>query len=418
MINIEKIRMELRAWKKEKVLQICKEYNIPIDEELKQKTKREIEHIILDRIEDLNRIEEEENLKSSQEELEQLVDSVGKDVETLLQEETPTKVDEIGTLLEQVETLLQEEEPAKVEEVPTIEEKVEETPTMEENPIIVEEPITEETPVEEVNNDTEESLVEQVVDESNEDEYLGKEFIKINDKSISPTVFVCIDKGKDRYTFTFPGGKIEIGTEDIPEMLIPYDKEARRKKYKEHNNTLVIQVPTTSETSTKDEEPKVIKVDLAKPKDNKTKKTETKSKTKNTEPLVGAGRGRITAKILCFDSPDRKNPIKEFNTFADARVFLNVKSVGDSLERASETGKPSRGYWWIVQDISKPQPKAKKEDKKVEKDVKVTVETESPKQEESKEPILITPPVMEKKPKQEEEIDDLDLFRDMEMAAQ
>lgn len=342
MINIEKLRMEIRAWKKEKVMDICKEYDIPIDEELKQKTKSEISKIILDRAKDLNRIEEEESLNSQQ-------------------------------LEQQLE--VQNKEHTEVEK----------------NHII------EETPMEQNQN------------VKKEEQLIGKEFIRVDDKSISPNIFLCISKGKDKHTFKFDGGKIEISDEDIAEMLIPYDKNTRKKKEYTNNNTLIIQVPNTNEISQEKQKTETVKVKLDK--NNKSKKNETKSK--NKEPLTGAGRGRITAKILCFDSPDRKTPIKEFSTFADAREFLNVKSVGDSLERASSTGKPSRGYWWIVDDIVKPT-KSKDKNSKEKEDVEIKVIKQD--EDVPKEEIIITPPVLEKKTKTEDEIDELDFFKDIPIA--
>ena len=48
---------------------------------------------------------------------------------------------------------------------------------------------------------------------------------------------------------------------------------------------------------------------------------------------------------------ERTDLVAEFKSFPEVRKFLNVQAVGDSLERASESGKPSRGYYWRVENF-------------------------------------------------------------------
>ncbi len=57
------------------------------------------------------------------------------------------------------------------------------------------------------------------------------------------------------------------------------------------------------------------------------------------------------ADIKCYRDKERTDLVAEFKSFPEVRKFLNVKSVGDSLERASESGKPSRGYYWRVENL-------------------------------------------------------------------
>lgn len=56
----------------------------------------------------------------------------------------------------------------------------------------------------------------------------------------------------------------------------------------------------------------------------------------------------LKANITAYSDPQRTQVIATFDTFAQAKIWLGVTNVGTSLERASETGKPSRGYWWKV----------------------------------------------------------------------
>lgn len=320
MVDIEELRKSLKQWRKEKIIEICKEYNIPIDDELKQKTKREIEHMIISRAEELNK-QEEDN-------------------------------------------------PVPVEE---------------ENQLQIEE--TENT-------------------NTTSDDLIGKLFKRVDDETNNPNVFKCERKEHNGFLFSFNGGTIVIDEDSINELLVPYEKNNKVKETpqeqenqnKQETTTLVIEVPHTINKEKSNDTPKVIKIDTSKKKNEKSK-----TETKNSKPIVGAGRGRLTAKIQCFDSPERKTPIKEFNTFADARVFLNVKSVGNSLERASETGKPSRGYWWIVSDIGfENTPKevtvtpVQKEDNVIP--MEIPKNDEQPQQHED---IIITPPVLEKKAKKD-----------------
>lgn len=57
------------------------------------------------------------------------------------------------------------------------------------------------------------------------------------------------------------------------------------------------------------------------------------------------------ANIKCYMDKERTDLVAEFKSFPEVREFLNVKSVGDSLERASESGKPSRGYYWRIENL-------------------------------------------------------------------
>lgn len=57
------------------------------------------------------------------------------------------------------------------------------------------------------------------------------------------------------------------------------------------------------------------------------------------------------ADIKCYRDKDRTDLVAEFKSFPEVRRFLNVQAVGDSLERASESGKPSRGYYWRVENL-------------------------------------------------------------------
>lgn len=57
------------------------------------------------------------------------------------------------------------------------------------------------------------------------------------------------------------------------------------------------------------------------------------------------------ADIKCYRDKERTDLVVEFKSFPEVRKFLNVKAIGDSLERASESGKSSRGYYWRVENI-------------------------------------------------------------------
>ena len=56
----------------------------------------------------------------------------------------------------------------------------------------------------------------------------------------------------------------------------------------------------------------------------------------------------IKAKITAFSDPQRTQIVQEFGSFVEAKKWLKVTNVGNSLERASETGKMSRGFYWLV----------------------------------------------------------------------
>ena len=201
------------------------------------------------------------------------------------------------------------------------------------------------------------------------------EFIRTDDDlNNNPTIFKCINVNKNSLKFRFDENKtLEVKIDELDTLLKPIN--AADKVNKKEQEIKIEKVKT--------EEIKVAEV--KKDKENNSIKKEKKEK-KPKERLIGPGRGRKTAKILCFETPDRKNPIQEFTTFADARYFLGVKSVGTSLEKASETGKPSHGYWWTVieMDISSEDIKPKKENAtKTKKNVVSDVED-----------VLITPPVL------------------------
>ena len=67
---------------------------------------------------------------------------------------------------------------------------------------------------------------------------------------------------------------------------------------------------------------------------------------------MGKNAGTVAlADIKCYRDKERTDLVAEFKSFPEVRKFLNVKAVGDSLERASESGKPSRGYYWRVENL-------------------------------------------------------------------
>ena len=62
--------------------------------------------------------------------------------------------------------------------------------------------------------------------------------------------------------------------------------------------------------------------------------------------------GKIAcADIKCYCDKERTDLVAEFKTFPDARKFLGVKRLGESLEKASETGRLAFGYYWRVGPI-------------------------------------------------------------------
>lgn len=222
-------------------------------------------------------------------------------------------------------------------------------------------------------NDLEQPLLQ--IEENPLDNLLGMEFIRTDDDlNNNPTIFKCINVNENALKFRFDENKtLEVKIDELNTLLKPIN--AADKVNKKEQEIKIEKVKT--------EEIKVAEV--KKDKENNSIKKEEKEK-KPKERLIGPGRGRKTAKILCFETPDRKNPIQEFTTYADARYFLGVKSVGTSLERASETGKASHGYWWTVieTDISAEDIKPKKENTtKTKKNVVSDVED-----------VLITPPVL------------------------
>ena len=67
---------------------------------------------------------------------------------------------------------------------------------------------------------------------------------------------------------------------------------------------------------------------------------------------MGKNAGTVAlADIKCYRDKERTDLVAEFKSFPEVRKFLNVQAVGDSLERASETGKPSRGYYWRIENL-------------------------------------------------------------------
>ena len=57
------------------------------------------------------------------------------------------------------------------------------------------------------------------------------------------------------------------------------------------------------------------------------------------------------ADIKCYRDKERTDLVAEFKSFPEVKEFLKVTNVGTSLERASESGKPSRGYYWRVENL-------------------------------------------------------------------
>ena len=56
----------------------------------------------------------------------------------------------------------------------------------------------------------------------------------------------------------------------------------------------------------------------------------------------------LKAKITAYSDAQRTQIVAQFDTFVDAKKWLEVTNVGNSLENASATGKMSRGYYWKV----------------------------------------------------------------------
>ena len=122
-------------------------------------------------------------------------------------------------------------------------------------------------------------------------------------------------------------------------------------------------MPRTTKTNTN----KSIKVEVpSTPQDTTLKagNNETKTSTQKVTPVqpkvqVTTCKGNVVeysqvsnralkAKITAYSDAQRTQVVKEFESFVEAKRWLEVTNVGTSLERASETGKPSRGYWWRV----------------------------------------------------------------------
>ena len=56
----------------------------------------------------------------------------------------------------------------------------------------------------------------------------------------------------------------------------------------------------------------------------------------------------LKAKITAYSNAERTEIVKTFNTFVEAKKWLGVTNVGNSLENASAKGTKSRGYYWTV----------------------------------------------------------------------
>lgn len=61
---------------------------------------------------------------------------------------------------------------------------------------------------------------------------------------------------------------------------------------------------------------------------------------------------KLLADITCYSDKERTKVVKTFKSFKEVREWLGVKSVGNSLENASEKGTLSRGYYWRVEGTS------------------------------------------------------------------
>ena len=309
MEDITELKKIIKGYRKEKLLQMCEGYDVSITEDLKNKTCRELQLVIIAAATKLN----EEELNNT------AADKMPADVEEIKKESKELFTSEFG---EEVKEL-------------TIK------------------------------------------------DVLGKKFIRLDDKSDYPSYFECVDVKDNEALFKYDGGQITIMLEEVPKYLTP----APIKK----DPAIVIDLPTST---------LVLDDTKKKGKSKETKSTESKE-TKNSK----SGKGRLMARIQCFDSPERKKPIHEFSSFVDAKKFLGVKNVGTSLERASETGKPSRGYWWRVDNIGY-ENKGTPNNEEIKKDKVVGLNEE----------ILISPPENQKENKNNEDDnneDTIDIFEDI-----
>lgn len=59
----------------------------------------------------------------------------------------------------------------------------------------------------------------------------------------------------------------------------------------------------------------------------------------------------VVGDITCYKDKERTKVVAKFKSISDTRKFLGVKAVGNSLERASETGNASRGYYWKLENM-------------------------------------------------------------------
>lgn len=105
-------------------------------------------------------------------------------------------------------------------------------------------------------------------------------------------------------------------------------------------NKINVEVPAVTETVTKkpvvqQQKPVVQKVTVVTCKGNKVE----------YNPISDRA---LKAKITAYSDAQRTQIVKEFSSFVEAKRWLEVSNLGTSLERASDTGKPSRGYWWRV----------------------------------------------------------------------
>lgn len=99
-------------------------------------------------------------------------------------------------------------------------------------------------------------------------------------------------------------------------------------------------------------------VKITEPKTNTSEVKEVKQQQQATVTITSCKGNVITykavsnralkAKITAYSDAQRTQIVAQFDTFVDAKKWLEVKNVGTSLEDASATGKMSRGYYWRV----------------------------------------------------------------------
>lgn len=251
---------------------------------------------------------------------------------------------------------------------------------------------------------------------TNEQSQIGKFFVREQDaQNKNIKYFECVDYKKDQqvYIFNYEKEVIQVPIEVVKDLFIEVEPP-----------TIVEEKDIVNEQPQQDvkkniiteEEQKALETIVTK---NEIKVTKEKEQSEK-QPYVGPGRGRITALIKCFTDPERTKLVKEFTTIADARNFLGVKAVGNSLERASETGKISRGYYWTLEEIDLPAPptkkqlkqqnKNKKKEIKVEKQDTELIIVENPVQDLLIEDTIIEPIIKKQKDNKEDKEEDFDIF--------